>query len=163
MRWCFCILFSWASYVVYGQALDSTSFDFWLGQWELRWVNADGDTIYGENQVEKILDGRVIQENFADTTGGFYGKSWSTWNPRTGIWRQVWTDNRSSFLEFTGKRHGDTLAFVMAPAKIQGQSRVRRMIFYDITPQRLVWEWQSAPAGTSDWRTMWKIRYQRKP
>ena len=35
-------------------------FDFWLGEWEVRW-NEDG---VGTNRVERILDGKIIQENF---------------------------------------------------------------------------------------------------
>jgi hypothetical protein len=35
-------------------------FDFWLGEWEAAWREAGK----GTNHVERILDGKVVQENF---------------------------------------------------------------------------------------------------
>jgi len=37
---------------------------FWIGEWALTWDNADGTKGRGTNRIEKILDGKVIQENF---------------------------------------------------------------------------------------------------
>jgi hypothetical protein len=37
-----------------------TQFDFWLGEWDCTWAE-DGK---GSNRVERILDGKIIQENF---------------------------------------------------------------------------------------------------
>ncbi|MEP7102255.1 MAG: hypothetical protein ABI781_17230, partial [Burkholderiales bacterium] len=39
-------------------------FDFWLGDWQLSWLNADGSKGTGRNRITKILDGAVIQEDF---------------------------------------------------------------------------------------------------
>lgn len=150
------------SFQMAAQSLDSSSFDFWVGDWNLRWKDPKGNTKTGSNHIEKILEGKVIQENFADSASGFYGKSWSTWNPRTRQWRQVWTDNQSSFLEFTGERYGDTLAFVMEPALLRGKMLVRRMIFYNITKDSFTWDWQSAPEGSEEWKVNWRIEYIRK-
>lgn len=144
------------------QPLDSSSFDFWVGEWKLSWQTPKGETKTGYNRIEKILDGKVIQENFADSASGFFGKSWSTWNPRTKEWRQVWTDNQGSFLEFTGQRYGDTLAFAMKPAMVHGEMLVRRMIFYNITEDSFTWDWQSAPEESEEWKVNWRIWYERE-
>lgn len=144
------------------QKLDSSSFNFWLGEWHLTWEDQKETEHHGHNRIEKILDGKVIQENFADSSRAFFGKSWSTWNPKTQTWRQVWTDNQSSFLEFTGESYGDTLAFVMEPALVNGQNLARRMIFYNIRQDSFTWDWQAAPSGTDLWKLQWRIRYERQ-
>lgn len=149
--------------MLYAQPLDSSSFDFWIGEWNLTWHDQSGMEHVGSNRVEKILDGKVIQENFSDPVSGFRGKSWSTWNPKTKTWRQVWTDNQSSFLEFTGESYDDTLVFVTEPAVVNGKNVIRRMIFYNIQEDSFNWDWQSAPEGTNDWTLLWGIRYERKP
>ncbi|MDZ7848898.1 MAG: hypothetical protein U5L96_20420 [Owenweeksia sp.] len=117
----------------------------------------------GYNHIHKTLYGKVIQKNFCDSASGFFSESWSVYNPRTQQWRQVWTNNQGSFLEFTGARYGDTLAFVMKPALIREQMLVRRMIFYNITENSFTWDWQSTPEGNDEWRLMWRINYKRKP
>lgn len=144
------------------QKLDSASFDFWVGDWNLTRKITNSNTLIGYNHIEKILDGQVIEENFADSTLGLYGKSWSIWNPRTQIWKQVWTDNQSGFLEFTGKQYGDSLAFEMAPQLMDGNIVVQRMVFYNITSTSFTRDWQVGEAGTNEWRLLWKIEYQRK-
>ena len=45
-----------------------TQFDFWLGEWELSWKDKEGNNQSGKNKVERILGGKVIQENFNGTT-----------------------------------------------------------------------------------------------
>ncbi len=39
----------------------STQFDFWLGDWNCTW----GEDGKGTNRVLRIMDGKVIQENFS--------------------------------------------------------------------------------------------------
>lgn len=35
-------------------------FDFWLGEWNVTW----GEDGKGTNHIERILEGKIIQENF---------------------------------------------------------------------------------------------------
>ena len=61
-------------------------FDFWVGKWELTWVDANGNEGAGTNVIEKTLDGIVIQENFRALSGayaGMKGTSLSVYNPQT--------------------------------------------------------------------------------
>lgn len=132
-----------------------------MGEWDLSWKDAQGDTHKGYNHIEKILDGKVIQENFADSAKGYYGKSWSTYNPKTNTWRQVWTDNQSAFLKFTGARYGDTMAFVMKPVLLNDVMTTRRMIFFNIQEDSFTWEWQSQKEGQQSWSRLWRINYTR--
>ncbi len=42
---------------VYSQLtqLDSSSFHFWIGEWNLHWIAANGDTIIGKNSISTIF------------------------------------------------------------------------------------------------------------
>lgn len=149
-----------ASLCLSAQPLDSASFNFWLGNWSLKWVNAKGDTITGSNQVQRILQGKVIQENFTSSTG-FEGKSWSVFSP-AGEWKQTWVDNRGGYLQFSGAMSGDSLIFEMEPSMVNEKPMLRRMVFYNIKPESFTWNWQSSLAGSQKWETKWEIFYKRE-
>ncbi len=143
-------------------SLNAYAFDFWLGKWDLKWKNAKGETLKGQNHIIRILDGKVIQENFSSPTG-FEGKSWTTYNAKTGSWHQTWVDNQSGYLTFEGQRSGDTVIFAMAPAITDSSYLERRMIFYDIEAERFTWDWQAKTAADSPWQLRWRIFYTRRP
>jgi len=46
-------------------SLEAKQFDFWVGNWVIYWITQTGDTAYGSNNVQKILGGCVINENFS--------------------------------------------------------------------------------------------------
>ena len=51
-------------------------FDFWIGEWKVQWDNSDGTPGEGQNIVNSILNGCVIEENFNGNPGvDFKGKS----------------------------------------------------------------------------------------
>lgn len=142
--------------------LNANSFDFWIGEWEMTWTDRNGKLLHGTNKLERILDGKVIQENFYDPTNNYKGKSWSTWNPQTNTWKQVWTDNQSGFLEFVGAKSGDSLMFKMKPIELNGNMVERKMIFYNITENSFTWDWiyENVESGTR--RLSWRLNYKRK-
>ncbi len=74
-------------------------FDFWLGEWELSWVE-DGK---GINTITKILDGRVIKESFDGRPSmNLVGQSYTVYVEPLGLWKQTWVDNEGGYLDFTG-------------------------------------------------------------
>ncbi len=143
-------------------SLNARSFDFWTGEWEVSWTNQQGKKVSGTNTITRILNGKVIQENFTDPNTGHEGKSWSTFSPQTKKWHQTWVDNGGGYLEFDGARYGDTLAFTMDPQIIKGVRTLKRMIFYNISEQSFTWDWQTAPEDNPDWKLLWRIHYKRK-
>ncbi|HXH98431.1 MAG TPA: hypothetical protein VNH40_14580, partial [Gaiellaceae bacterium] len=65
-------------------------FDFWLGSWNVRWA----DDAHGRNTVRKILDDRVVHEDFDGRPGTtLRGTSVSVFDESAGLWRQTWVDN----------------------------------------------------------------------
>ncbi|MCE9537670.1 MAG: hypothetical protein K8R85_00405, partial [Bacteroidetes bacterium] len=143
---------------------DSTLFDFWVGEWDLTWKDPDGSTAYGKNSVTKILDGKVITENFAGLTGqskGYKGQSISILDNRTGTWKQTWVDNQNAYLPFTGGADGANRFFEQEFLK-NGKLQKGKMIFRDITKEKFAWDWMSSADSGKTWNIQWSIQYSRK-
>lgn len=139
-------------------------FDFWIGEWQLTWQDADGTTGTGTNTVERILDGRVIKENFKGLTGafsGFTGESYSVYNPRTDIWKQTWVDNSGGYLDFTGHFRENKRLFIREGVNQNQEPVLQQMIFYDIDQDSFTWDWQISPDNGETWTLQWRIHYRR--
>jgi hypothetical protein len=140
---------------------DSILFDFWVGDWELSWSNPDGSVSKGKNKIEKIVAGKVIQENFADSNG-FIGTSISVFNKTKKTWHQAWADNSGGYFNFIGEKEGDKRIFKTEPKKIGENTFVLRMVFYDIKSDSFVWDWQRSNDNGLTWSLNWRINYKRK-
>jgi len=140
-------------------------FDFWVGTWELTWEDAGGSTAYGSNHIEKVLDSKVIKENFKALSGsykGFAGKSFSVYNPRTGKWKQTWVDNNGGYLDFIGTFDGNKRIFKREGVNPEGEKILQRMVFYDITENSFTWDWEISQDNGHSWQLRWQIFYVRE-
>jgi len=79
--------------------------DFWVGEWELTWPeNTFSKAGRGTNNVQRTLDGCVVQESFSDGESmPLRGLSVSTYDARAGKWKQTWVDNQGGYLDFVGE------------------------------------------------------------
>lgn len=140
-------------------------FDFWVGKWEASWSEGDNRQGSGINTIEKILDGKVIRENFEILEGqnkGFKGTSISVYHPVRKQWKQAWADNQGGYYDFTGKMDGDKRIFQTKVRELEdGRKMVQRMVFYDITDDSMTWDWESSTDGGENWTLNWKINYTR--
>ena len=105
-------------------------FDFWVGDWNLSWKNADGTTGKGRNRITKILDGAVIEEDFAADPASnppplLKGRSLSV--QQNGVWRQAWADNQGGFFALRGQVEGDKRIFITDPVQRGGKTVVQRL------------------------------------
>jgi len=142
-------------------------FDFWVGEWDLTWEDAQGQTHRGYNRVLKILDETVIQENFTTfpSTGNtlnLKGMSLSVYNPQTQRWHQAWADNQGGYYNFVGQFEGDKRMFVTKTTNQRGKEIIQRMVFRNISEESFVWDWESSTDGGETWQLNWQIHYQRK-
>ncbi len=143
-----------------GTNADSTLFDFWVGEWNLTWDNADGTKGKGYNKIEKTLDGKVIQENFRDTNG-FKGTSISVYNSRNKTWHQAWADNQGGYFDLLGSTEGDRRIFQTQVKESNGRKIIQRMVFYDIETDSFKWDWESSQDSGQSWTLQWRISYSR--
>ena len=136
-------------------------FDFWLGDWQLSWTNADGTPGQGRNRVTKSEG--VIEERFDGRPGSpLIGTSVSAYDKTVGRWRQTWVDNMGGYLDFMGGKEGDTFVFARSFERA-GKKVMQRMVFSDIKPQSFTWDWQKSDDGGATWQSTWKLNYTRVP
>jgi hypothetical protein len=130
-------------------------FDFWLGEWNVTW----GEDGKGTNHIGRILDGRILQENFI--APDLHGMSVSSYDLERGLWCQTWVDNNGTYLDFTGKFE-DNRMILSRDAVVKGQACKQRMVWYDIQENRLEWNWERSDDNGKSWRVLWQIHYTRK-
>jgi hypothetical protein len=130
-------------------------FDFWLGEWNVTW----GEDRNGTNHIERILDGKIIQENF--TAPDLHGMSISSYDPERGLWCQTWVDSNGTYLDFTG-RSEDERMILSRDAIVEGQACKQRMVWHHIRGNQLEWNWERSDDDGKSWRVLWQIHYTRK-
>jgi hypothetical protein len=144
--------------------LNKATYDFWLGKWDAEWKNADGTTGGGTNHITKVLNGTVLEENFAITTGsqaGFFGKSLSVMDA-DGRWHQAWVDNQGGYYDFVGEVIGDKRIFKTELVERGEKKIIQRMVFYNIENDSFTWDWEATQDGGDTWKLLWRIKYTRQ-
>jgi hypothetical protein len=127
----------------------------------VEWTNQDGTTGEGTNQINSILKGCVVEENFDATDAlNFAGKSFSVYNPNKNIWQQTWVDDQGGYMVFNGGMSEDKM---ILSRKITRQEKelIQRMVFYNISENELDWNWESSDDNGETWKLNWKIHYTR--
>jgi hypothetical protein len=144
--------------------LEKSTYDFWVGKWDAEWKNPDGSTSKGTNHILKVLDGVVLEENFAITTGpqaGFLGKSLSVMDANNN-WHQAWADNQGGYYDFVGEVIGDKKIFQTQLIERDGKKNIQRMVFYNIKEDSFSWDWEGTSDGGETWKLLWRISYTRQ-
>jgi hypothetical protein len=130
-------------------------FDFWLGKWDARW----GDDGQGTNTVTRILEEKIVQEDFA--CPDFHGMSFSSYDPERKLWCQTWVDSNGTYLDFTGTFEGGKMVLTRE-AIVRGEACKQRMVWYDIQKDNFEWNWERSDDGGKTWRVLWQIHYSRR-
>ncbi|HET7142562.1 MAG TPA: hypothetical protein VFI68_00970 [Anaerolineales bacterium] len=130
-------------------------FDFWLGEWELTW----GENNHGTNRIERILNGAVVQENFVGD--GYKGMSVSVFSREDNRWHQTWVDTSGTYLDFVGD-FTDGRMILTRNGIVDEKPVKQRMIWYNITKDKLMWNWERSNDNGTEWQVIWKIQYKRK-
>ncbi len=138
--------------------------EFWVGEWNLNWPGQTaGTTDHGTNTIKRIMDGCVVQENFS---GGdsmpLRGTSVSTFDARSGHWKQTWVDNEGGYLDFVGDFKDGQMILQREAIGNNGAHILQRMVWKNITPNELDWSWESSKDGGATWQVNWPIHYKRK-
>lgn len=151
------LTFSWCGTNLPAQNTEK-SFDFWIGNWDAYW----NDSLKGSNDVDKILDSKIIQENFSTLDNSFTGKSWTAFDIINNLWKQTWVDNSGAYIIFTGGEESDGVAlYTEEKTKVNGEKYFMRMKFENIDRSGFDWNWQSSP-DKKNWKTVWAIKYKRR-
>lgn len=136
---------------------DPSDFDFWVGEWDLSWPD-DG---HGRNVISRVLDGRVVLEQFDGRPGTeMRGMSVSSISPETGLWHQTWVDSEGGYLDFRGGMRGGEMVLERTATR-DGATIRQRMVWSVIGPDALDWRWQRSTDDGATWETAWPISYRR--
>lgn len=138
------------------------AFDFWVGHWDAKWMDANGNEIHGENKISKTSNDGVIFEEFSDSTNQFYGNSLSVYSPVDSTWHQAWADNSGGYIEMVGIVQDDHRIFQTKEVQSGDSTIVRRMVFYNIQEDSFTWDWEISFDGGQNWNLSWRILYTRK-
>ena len=134
-------------------------FNFWLGNWNLTWA----DSGVGTNRVSTILDNHVIQEEFdAHPSGTLRGLSVSVYVPQIGKWKQTWVDSDGSYLDFVGEFADGKMELRRSATAADGRVISQRMVWYNIEPNELDWNWERSEDEGQTWQVQWHIHYRRQ-
>jgi len=141
------------------EAAAHAQFDFWLGEWDLRWLDPSGREVTGFNRIAKIYGGCVLLEEFDGRDGTpLRGGSISSYDIAASKWKQVWVDNQGSWLDFEGGVSDGNPIFI----RRVGADKAQRMVFRDVKKDALIWDWESSADGGKTWARQWRIQYTRR-
>ena len=130
-------------------------FDLWLGEWAVTW----GEDGKGTNHILRIMDDKIIQENFS--APDLKGMSVSVYDPERGLWCQTWVDNNGTYLDFTGKFE-DGKMILIRDAIVRGEVCKQRMVWHNIEAGQFDWNLERSDDDGNTWRVLWQIKYKRK-
>jgi hypothetical protein len=134
---------------------EPSDFDFWLGSWDVRW---DGGAKTGTNEVEKVLGGKVVLEQFDGRPGiEFQGMSVSTYVEPIDRWKQTWVDSEGAYLDFVGGRVDGTMDL-----RMERGDQLYRMLWHDLATDSLTWNWERSDDGGGTWELLWQLSYSRR-
>ncbi len=134
--------------------------DFWVGHWDVRWIDPEGVEQHGTNTISHQLDTCMIFEEFDGHPGNaLLGRSMSMYVARLGVWKQVWMDNSGGYFALTGGPEGDT--FVLTMDRLSEEAPYLRMVFKNISETSFDWHWQSSANEGASWDDRWHIMYSR--
>jgi hypothetical protein len=140
-------------------------FDFWLGEWEVYGVNGNKA---GSSRISVILDSCIILEEWVSATANqgiiYSGKSYNTYNSRTGQWQQTWVDNVGGSTEFLrGVAEKDKITFYADHVKdAKGNNYLRRLTFYKLSDTRVRQHGERSIDQGNTWVTEYDLEYRRK-
>lgn len=128
-------------------------FDFWLGNWSTADPNgAPG----GTNDIRPRLGGCVLEENWA---GSPRGTSFNMYDPRTGLWYQLWRDEGGLILVLQGELDEDgSMVLVGEGVGRPGRQRITWSPLADGRVRQL--GESEAPGG--GWTTSFELLYTRR-
>jgi hypothetical protein len=132
-------------------------FDFWVGQWNV----TEAGQPAGYNDIQLILNGCGLLENWTGTQGGI-GKSLNYYNAIDGLWHQQWVDGSGGSLSLAGKFENGAMRLEGLRPATAKQPAMRHRITWTALPGGKVRQlWESAPADKDEWSKQFDGIYER--
>ena len=133
-------------------------FDFWVGSWEVQ--NPQGQTV-GHNDVNRIVGGCILQENWVSGPGSESGSSFNFYDYRDKKWHQDYYDNSGNMGNYpplAGELRDGKMVLLSAP-DVQPLSR---WTWYELSPGKVRQMAEQSTDGGKSWSTTWDSVYVKK-
>lgn len=132
--------------------------DFWVGSWDVK--NAQGQDV-GRSQVDAILDGCVVLENWTGRFGDT-GQSFNLYDATRKRWQQTWVSDRGALVEFHGALEGGAMRYVTESPLPDGTTPRRRLTFTPLPDGRVRQHAETTADGGATWSTQFDFYYTRR-
>jgi len=129
-------------------------FDFWIGDWEV--LDEAGD-LQGTNQIEQILGGCALQENWVGAEGST-GHSFNTFDKNSGRWHQTWVDGNGLLLLLDGGLEEGSMVLSGPGVSRDGDPITHRISWTPLEDGRVRQYWQ---VFKDDWNDVFDGYYTR--
>ena len=141
-------------------APEAKQLDFWLGTWDVAWQGSAGP-LTGTNTITK--QGCVVIEHFDGPLGaaGYIGNSASAWVPSLRKWVQHYRDTSGFVASYVGGVEGRAFILYRATPNL-AIANIARLVWRDITPDRMVWTNDRTPDDGATWVPSLTIIYARR-
>ena len=135
--------------------------DFWVGHWDV--YNADGSKD-GTNDIQKVLNGCAITENWHDVTGG-EGKSLFYYQKATKQWKQVWVTDMGPMKEkkLVEEFKDGGVRFQGEIPHLNGGSHLDRTTLTPLPQDRVRQVIEISKDDGKTWEKVYDAEYRRKP
>ncbi|MCI0351174.1 MAG: tetratricopeptide repeat protein [Acidobacteriales bacterium] len=137
---------------------EARQFDFWIGEWD---VFTPQGVQAGTNRIERILGDCVILENWTDRLGS-QGKSFNKYHTDKKRWEQYWVDEQGTTTHFWGQLEGKNMVFHAEAPQPDGKMGERKLIFFNLGPDKLRQFSQITTDGGKTWTTEYDLTYVRR-
>jgi hypothetical protein len=138
---------------------ENSQLDFWKGKWDLY----SNGSQFGVSNVDTVLDGYAIQEDFVEfPPDPFHGMSWTTYNSDTKKWEQTMVDNQGHHSFFIGEFKEGEVTFIRNFKNKKGEDRIQRTTFYNILPDNFDWRFDASSDGGKTWNVFYNVHYVRR-
>jgi tetratricopeptide (TPR) repeat protein len=133
-------------------------FDFWIGSWEVQ--NPQGQVV-GHNDVNRVVGGCVLQENWTSSRGFESGTSFNFYDYRDNKWHQDYYDNSGNMGNYpplAGELRDGRMVLLSA----SGIQPLSRWTWYEISPGKVRQMAEQSTDGGKSWSTTWDSVYVKK-
>lgn len=134
-------------------------FDFWVGDWDV--YKYGTDTLAGTNEVLKLLNDCVIQENWESAGSNYAGKSYNSFDPSANKWRQTWVDNQGVTLQFEGYLKDAKMQLAGFSHEKNGKLVYHRLIYTKMQDGTVRQQWDKS-YNREDWTPLFDGLYVPK-
>ena len=133
-------------------------FDFWIGSWEVQ--NPQGQVV-GHNDVNRIVGGCILQENWTSGRGSESGTSFNFYDYRDNKWHQDYYDNSGNMGNYPPLA-GEWRDGKMVLLSASGVQPLSRWTWYEMSPGKVRQMAEQSRDGGKSWSTTWDSVYVKK-